>query len=1148
MHATLKYTQANLLWNVTTTGMIGRHSSFISIDQYRATIGLFNKKGICAPCSQCCNQNYVFLSNWLLFTNLVLLSIFFSVLLILSGDIHTNPGPTSNKDKNRKSKQLSLCHVNVRSLCLRHTSVETKLSPFYDVITLSETLLTPFTNNDTLKLEGYRDIIRHDRLHRGGGGLAVYVKTFISVDRRDDLNIDSIELLWLELRFDNTKCLIGVCYRPPDSLVSFWDDLQTALDQAKLSGIQNIILTGDLNADPDTFNGNKLKYFADVNNLYIHIDEPTRITPTTETCLDQIITSCPNIVNSVHVKPPISTNDHCTVGAMFNFIIKYDAAFERHVWKYDNGDYQGMRNLVATTNWDDCLDVDSVDEACQRWIDKVLNIARQFIPNCMATIRPKDKPFYNNVLRKQTRQVMRAFYRAKDSKDPDHWERYKTLNTQYCHDIEEAKSNHFKAINNSLHNPQNLGPRKWWQIVKNVLGFGPDSDIPCIKGNNGEIISDNLGKAEAFNDFFLSHSNIDDSNANLPDEAPTCDSNIDSIFVTTKEVEDLLSSLDTSKSTGPDGIHPRILKETSSAIAPSLTRLFNMSLTRGVFPRQWKQANVAPVHKKDSKSQTSNYRPISLLSIAGKVLEKIVFKHVFNYFRDNFLLSIFQSGFTPGDSTVNQLVNLYHILCEALDKKKEVRIVFCDISKAFDRVWHRGLIYKLQRMGIRGVLLKWFINYLEDRYQRVVIKGQKSSLGKINAGVPQGSVLGPLLFLVYINDITNIVNNQIRLFADDTTLFITVDDPHEAAQSMNADLDKINEWANKWLVNFNAQKTKSMLVSRKLETVNPPLFFNNVQIDEVENHKHLGIILNNKLSWYQHTDNIVTRARKKLDILHRMRYKLDRKSLETLYFAYVRPPLEYGDEVWSDCDDYCIENIEKVEIDAARIVSGAILRTPKRILYDELKWTPITERYKNHKLILFKKMMSDKAPSYLCNMVPNRVRDNHRYPLRNGEDLVNVFGRTAKMYNSFLPYSIREWNKLPDNIKQYESLSSFKYALNKNVPSCNKLFYYGERYCNVIHARLRMECSALNAHLFYMFIIESPRCMCGYALESTEHFFLHCPLYIRHRRKLLNDIQNVTNLNISVNLLLHGSTDISYMNNIVIFESVHNFIKESARF
>ena len=259
------------------------------------------------------------------------------------------------------------------------------------------------------------------------------------------------------------------------------------------------------------------------------------------------------------------------------------------------------------------------------------------------------------------------------------------------------------------------------------------------------------------------------------------------ITVTEAEVLDLLNLIDTSKSTGPDGISPCMLKEAANVIYPSLTRLINLSLQSCKFPREWKKAHVLPLHKKKERNILDNYRPVSLLSCISKILERAVFKHVFNYFRENFLISVYQSGLTPGDSTVNQLVQIYHMLCDALDKKKDVRIVFCDISKAFDRVWHNGLIYKLSSMGVKGSLLSWFRDYLCDRYQRVVLEGEQSTWGRINAGVPQGSVLGPLLFLVYINDITHVVNSNIRLFADDTTIFIEVNDPDEAAESLNND-------------------------------------------------------------------------------------------------------------------------------------------------------------------------------------------------------------------------------------------------------------------------------------------------------------------------------------------------------------------------
>ena len=212
-------------------------------------------------------------------------------------------------------------------------------------------------------------------------------------------------------------------------------------------------------------------------------------------------------------------------------------------------------------------------------------------------------------------------------------------------------------------------------------------------------------------------------------------------------------------------------------------------------PDIWKRANVSPVHKKDDKGSVDNYRPISLLSSVGKTMENLVHKHVHNYLLENSIITSFQSGFTAGDSSVNQLVELYNTFCQALDEGKEVRSVFCDISKAFDRVWHRGLIAKLKHYGIWGPLLNWFQSYLTNRFQRVVIPGGISEWLEILAGVPQGSILGPLLFIMFINDIVKEIHSNIRLFADDTSLYIIVDFPDSAAQILNVDLERIYEWA-----------------------------------------------------------------------------------------------------------------------------------------------------------------------------------------------------------------------------------------------------------------------------------------------------------------------------------------------------------------
>jgi hypothetical protein len=309
----------------------------------------------------------------------------------------------------------------------------------------------------------------------------------------------------------------------------------------------------------------------------------------------------------------------------------------------------------------------------------------------------------------------------------------------------------------------------------------------------------------------------------------------------------------------------------------------------------------APFIKKAEELFKENYRPISLLSTIAKVFERVVFKYLFNFFRANFKISLWQSGFLPGHSTVTQLIEIFDEFCKAVEKGKEIRVVFLDISKAFDRVWHEGLLNKLKGCGIRGRLLKWLRSYLEDRQQRVTINGVFSPWGKILAGVPQGSVLGPLLFLIFINDITHVIRRcKIRLFADDTCLFIEVDEPAEAAQILNNNLTSIQEWANKWLVTFSPPKTKALLITNKAPRNHPTLYLDNQQITEVKHHKH--------------AEETAKKATRCLGILRPLKFLLDRASLETLYKSFVRPILEYADIVWDapDAHRHGLDILEKV--------------------------------------------------------------------------------------------------------------------------------------------------------------------------------------------------------------------------------------------
>ena len=428
--------------------------------------------------------------------------------------------------------------------------------------------------------------------------------------------------------------------------------------------------------------------------------------------------------------------------------------------------------------------------------------------------------------------------------------------------------------------------------MENIKTPSESSNIPPLC-NQGELFSDNKDKAEVFNDFFFffsSQNTTNETNASLPEDNFENRHNvtIDSIHLFPSEVNSCFKSLKTGKAAGPDTLNNRILKELPSPLPSPFCDLFNYLLITGQFPEAWKQANITHIYKIDDSSYPSNYRPISLLSAVRKVLEKLVHKYIFNFFfRDNDVITSLQSGFVPGHSTVNQLIDIYNTFCKALDEGKDVRAVFCDVNKAFDRVWHKGLLYKLKIAGITGSLLSWFTNYLNNRSQRVVLPGACSSWKLIKAGVPQGSILGPLLFLVYINDIVDDIHCKIRLFADDTSLYIIVDNPAEATQMLNSDMEKINQWAKRWLVSFNPVKSESLLFSRKIsKPYHPPVAMNNQIITEVTTQKHLGLTFSNDCTWHEHLAQIKTKAWQRINIMRKLKFVFDRKSLQTLLFFH----------------------------------------------------------------------------------------------------------------------------------------------------------------------------------------------------------------------------------------------------------------------
>ena len=708
--------------------------------------------------------------------------------------------------------------------------------------------------------------------------------------------------------------------------------------------------------------------------------------------------------------------------------------------------------------------------------------------------------------------------------------------------LRSAKANYFNKICQDI-KENKFSSKDWWKLINKISGFTHNpKDINVISTDKDTLIYDNTEKANILNEFFCSQSTIDDSNNQLPSTQSFPDTILSNINITEEDIKDAIKCLKIDKASGPDKISPRMIKEGCNELCIPFCMLFNLSLKEKIFPDQWKIANIIPVFKKNDPKMVSNYRPIALLSVISKIFEKCIYKYIYNHTVSNSILSNHQSGFQKGDSTVNQLLYLANELSIALDEGKEVRLVFFDISKAFDRVWHKGLLFKLKNVGITGNLLEWVGSYLFQRKQKVVLNGQESLILDINAGVPQGSILGPLFFLIYINDIIFEVNCSIKLFADDTTIYVTIENPQTGAEILNRNLEKISNWSKQWIVNFNPQKTETLLVSRKLiKTNHPTLFMDNNQILEVDRHKHLGLTFNNTCHWGDHIESIIDKTTPKLNILRKLKFNLDRKTLQTLYFSYIRPSLEYADIIFDNCPYYLKDKLEKLNIEAGRIVTGATKLVSINSLYRETGWETLQQRRNNHKLIQYFKIVNGLTPEHLNEILPHQHTDIHNYNTRNAHNYTYTTSRTAHHYNSFIPSTTRLWNELPNEIKQSDSLNIFKKKLsvNSKIP---KYYFEGSRMGQILHARLRMTCSSLKQHLFLKNIEDNPHCTCG-EIETTSHFLLDCQKY-SHERLAFNEI----NFPITCELLLFGDDNLSYDTNVQIFAIVQDFIIKTKRF
>ena len=849
-----------------------------------------------------------------LLVSLKLLLIIILLILFISG-IEPNPGP--------KQGSLKIGCWNLNSILAREkvkiNQIEALQSESkFHIFGICESWLSQSNLNSEIEIDGFsNDPFRSDNpssdTHRRGG-VCMYYDPNLPITNRKDLCLLQ-ECIVAEIKLGQTKVFCILAYRSPnqspDELRTFINKLESMFDKIQDENPSLIILLGDLNArslqfwDQETSEnvaGSKLSDFSNDYNLEQLINEPTHIPhDNIATCIDLILTNNKTaLIDSGVIPSPDPCCKHQIIYCYADFNLPPPPKYKRTLWEYDKADSGGIKEKINTTNWDYVFSNKDSSMRAEILTQNLKIISKTYIPNKTVTINEKDSPWITDEVKTALRRNKRIYKnwvdRGRNQVDKPH---VNEIQSETNRIIKTAKEKYMNNLGTKICDPQS-GHKVFWSAYKRLANKKKTTNIPPLKVND-VFVSNFQQKANLFNTYFANQCKPLETPSSLPTFHPKCHHTLSNISINASKISLIIDKLNPKKAHGHDNISIRFLKICSKEISHPLKLIFEQCLREGTYPTIWKYANVQPTHKKNSRQLISNYRPISLLPILGKIFEKLIFDEMYVFFVNNNLLSKNQSGFRPGDSTINQLLSITNDIYEAFENHNEVRSIFLDISKAFDKVWFEGLIFKLKQNGINGNLLKLINNYLTNRKQRVVLNGITSEWLPLHSGVPQGSVLGPLLFLIYINDLTDNIESSMKLFADDSSLFLCVSKNQiiESHMQLLRDLDTIAKWADQWKMSFNPDITKQAIEVIFSSLYNkgdhPPLQYNDIPIKRQPDTQHLGVILDEKLTFQKHIKESIEKAKKGISLMKFLSKWVNRKVLEQTYKMYVRPHLEYGD-------------------------------------------------------------------------------------------------------------------------------------------------------------------------------------------------------------------------------------------------------------
>ena len=964
--------------------------------------------------------------------------------------------------KLKNDNSFKIFHSNLNGLehkfQLLHNFINTPYN--FDIINISETSQTE--NQDfitNIDLEGYtKPFTTGSRSARGG--VAIYVKNNINVIEREDLNQldDNFEAMWVEIINDKTKNIICGCfYRHPNTDIDYFTNYVSKCLTKISKEKKECYLSGDYNIDLlkyDTSN----KHSDFLNTLtsfgYLpHIHQPTRITEDTATVID-------NIYGNNFVYESISGNilyqmaDHLI---QFLYVCRdIDKITPIDIYQRDYSKFndQSFLDDISIQNWN----VETLEGTNHKFNDFLWRLEECVDRHApikklnKKKIKNRLKPWINAYILKMISHRDKLFHKKK--KNPLNLfikNAYNLFRNRITRELKKAKKAYFKEFfENNLNNM-----KKTWKGIKDILNLKSKSGSYITQlMHEGKTITNNGEMANIFNNFFINigsklDEDIPNSNRIINPGTYLKDKVIQSLLLspsTPQEIYDIIGSLDESKSTGNCTIPTKLIKLAKHDISIPFNEICNSSFAEGIFPDKNKIAKVIPSFKKGSTKDVNNYRPISLLSIFSKIMEKLMATRLNDFFELHSIICPNQFGFRAGFSTSHSLISITENIKKTIEEKKFGCGVFIDLKKAFDTVNHNILLQKLEHYGIRDIALSWFRSYLTNRKQFVMVNGTDSATQLVTCGVPQGSVLGPLLFLIYINDLPNISSKlKFFLFADDTNIYLESDDLMSLEKTMNRELKKLYDWLCVNRLSLNISKTNFVLCHAINKITSPiTIIINKKSIEQVKYVKYLGVLIDAQLTFRYHIDELNKKISRAIGILYKLRPFVTTKIITNVYYAIVYPFLLYGVIVWGTTSKTLLTPIHILQKKFVRmstfndnypIIPGPLAHTPP--LFHQLNILTIFDIFKLQLGIFVYENINGIGPLNSI-MQFNKTANLHDHATRYATqgNLFLSYARTSRYGLNSLKFSGGKlWSTIPKHIQDSRSKRSFNKLYKKELRS-----------------------------------------------------------------------------------------------------------------